>query len=103
MRRLAEHLGNELSYMTYADGVRKVDLRKELELHKQHGKLATMTASPGAFRDAGDQARGRGVPGKAAIDVGWINGGFCGRRLVVPSDGFPDTTFALPPDRFTRA
>lgn len=30
--------------MTYGDGVCDVDINKLLEFHKQHGKIATLTA-----------------------------------------------------------
>ena len=37
-------MGNETFMMTYGDGVSDVDMNKLLEFHRNHGKIATMTA-----------------------------------------------------------
>ena len=37
-------LGNETFMMTYGDGVCDVDIRKLVEFHHSHGKIATLTA-----------------------------------------------------------
>ncbi len=45
IKRAYEYLKNEDSFfLTYGDGVSNVDIKKELEFHKSHGKIATMTA-----------------------------------------------------------
>src|ERR687891_1491057 len=44
VKRIAPYLGNETFMLTYGDGVSNVDLRRLLEFHKSHGKLATITA-----------------------------------------------------------
>ena len=44
IKRLKEHLGNEPFLMTYGDGLSNIDLAALLAFHKQHGKLATVTA-----------------------------------------------------------
>jgi glucose-1-phosphate cytidylyltransferase len=43
IKRLAPYLGNETFMLTYGDGVSNVDLRKLLEFHRSHGRLATLT------------------------------------------------------------
>jgi len=44
LRRLAEVIGNETFAMTYGDGLADIDLTRLVEFHRQHGKLATVTA-----------------------------------------------------------
>ena len=44
IRRLANIISSETFMMTYGDGVSNVDLRRLLEFHRSHGKLATVTA-----------------------------------------------------------
>src|SRR6201746_2656262 len=41
--RLGERLGGERFCVTYADGVADVDLEAQLDFHRDHGALATMT------------------------------------------------------------
>lgn len=44
IKRIQPYIGNEMFFMTYGDGVCDVDIRKLLEFHKSHGKIATLTA-----------------------------------------------------------
>ena len=44
IKRVEKYIGNERFMMTYGDGVCDVDIRKILEYHEQHGKMATLTA-----------------------------------------------------------
>lgn len=44
IKRIQPYVGNERFFMTYGDGVCDVDIDKLLEFHKEHGKLATLTA-----------------------------------------------------------
>lgn len=44
IKRIQQYVGDETFLMTYGDGVCDVDIRKLIEFHKQHGKLATLTA-----------------------------------------------------------
>ncbi len=44
IKRVQEYVGNETFMMTYGDGVCDVDINKLLEFHKNHGKIATLTA-----------------------------------------------------------
>ena len=52
IKRISEHvLEEEIFFLTYGDGLSDIDITKSLEFHKQHGKLATVTAMypPGRF------------------------------------------------------
>ena len=44
IKRIQKYIGNEPFMMTYGDGVCDVDISKLLEFHKEHGKIATLTA-----------------------------------------------------------
>lgn len=44
IKRIQPYVGNETFMLTYGDGVSNVDLKALLEFHKNHGKIATMTA-----------------------------------------------------------
>jgi glucose-1-phosphate cytidylyltransferase len=70
---------NSTFMMTYGDGVSNVDIKKLVEFHKNHGKLATMTAvrPPARFGHLiFDGTNITNFAEKAQIDAGWINGGF---------------------------
>ena len=44
IKRIEKYIGNETFMITYGDGVSDVNIKKLLEFHKRHGKLATITA-----------------------------------------------------------
>ncbi len=44
LKRVQKYIGDETFMMTYGDGVCDVDICKLLEFHKEHGKMATLTA-----------------------------------------------------------
>lgn len=44
IKRIEKYVGNEPFMLTYGDGVSNVDINKLLEFHKNHGKIATLTA-----------------------------------------------------------
>ena len=44
IKRLAPWLGNQTFMLTWGDGVSDVNLRRLLDFHRSHGKLATLTA-----------------------------------------------------------
>lgn len=44
IKRVQKYIGNETFMMTYGDGVCDVNIAELVEFHKQHGKLATLTA-----------------------------------------------------------
>ena len=69
----------ERFFVTYGDGLADVDIRDLLELHKKHGKLATMTTvhprSPFGLVEIGEDGAVTSFREKPRLDV-WINGGF---------------------------
>lgn len=44
VKRIQKYIGNEPFMLTYGDAVCDVDIKKLVEFHKSHGKLATITA-----------------------------------------------------------
>ena len=80
LRRVARYLENdELFCFTYGDGVANVDIARVIEFHREHGKLATVTAiqQPGRFGQlAIDRGRVVGFTEKPQGDGAWINGGY---------------------------
>ena len=52
IKRISEHVSEEeVFFLTYGDGLSDINITKSLEFHKEHGKLATVTAMypPGRF------------------------------------------------------
>ena len=79
VKRLAGLIGGERFMMTYGDAVADIDVRKLVEFHKRHGKLATVTAVRPPARFGGMRFDGDLVTQfleKPQIGEGWINGGF---------------------------
>jgi len=80
LKRVAEYLKNEEAFcFTYGDGVSDIDITHEITFHKQHGKLATVTAVQPPGRYGALQLNGTKVAGfteKPRGDGGLINGGF---------------------------
>lgn len=80
IRRVAKYLDNSTFLVTYGDGVGDVDIQATIRLHREHGRLATLTATqpPGRFgriRLEGD-SRVTGFDEHADNRDAWINGGF---------------------------
>ncbi len=79
LKRIAMHVGEEDFCMTYGDGVADVDIAALLDFHRQHGRLATVTATqpPGRYGSLNlDGSSVRSFLEKPVGDGGWINGGF---------------------------
>jgi len=80
LKRVAEYVADEEAFcFTYGDGVADVDIGALTRFHRQHGRLATITAvqPPGRYGAlALDGAVVRGFAEKPPGDGGWINGGF---------------------------
>lgn len=79
IKRVKDYIGNETFFMTYGDGVSNVDIVKTLEYHKEHGKLATLTAIKPESRYGFLDIEGnvvRSFREKSQNDVGLINAGF---------------------------
>ncbi|MGE5482648.1 MAG: glucose-1-phosphate cytidylyltransferase [Bacteroidota bacterium] len=79
IKRLAAWLGQETFMLTYGDGVADVDLKRLVDFHRSHGKLATVTAVRPPARFGGLRFDGDLVVQfveKPQTGEGWINGGF---------------------------
>ena len=80
LKRVANFVKGEDAFcFTYGDGVSDLDITASIAFHRQHGKLATVTAVKppgryGALQMAG--ARVQGFTEKPRGDGGLINGGF---------------------------
>ncbi|PXX46762.1 glucose-1-phosphate cytidylyltransferase [Undibacterium pigrum] len=80
LKRVAPYIQDEEAFcFTYGDGVSDLDITASINFHRNHGKLATVTAvlPPGRYgvlQRNGDQVLG--FVEKPRGDGGWINGGF---------------------------
>lgn len=81
IRRVQSYIGDETFMMTYGDGVCDVDMNKLLQFHKEHGKLATLTAvrmeqQKGVLNIGGDNAvhsfREKNASDGAPINAGYM-------------------------------
>lgn len=80
LRRLKSLLGNSPFMVTYGDGLANIDIQALIAFHRNHGKLATVSAvSPvarfGSLELQGDDRVARFAE-KPHSGEGWINGGF---------------------------
>lgn len=79
IRRLSSWLGRETFMATYGDGLSDVDLGALVAFHRQHGRLATVTAvrPPARFGSLVlEDGQVREFSEKSQTEAGWINGGF---------------------------
>lgn len=79
LRKVRDYVSDETFCFTYGDGVSDIDIGRTLDFHRQHGKIATVTAiqPPGRYGALNiDQAIVRNFQEKPAGDGSWINGGF---------------------------
>jgi glucose-1-phosphate cytidylyltransferase len=80
IKRLAPHVGSETFMVTWGDGVADLDVRKLLDFHRGHGKLATVTAvrPPARFGELTLDGEGKVTTfaEKPQLAEGWINGAF---------------------------
>ena len=80
LKRIASYVENEDAFcFTYGDGVADVDISALINFHKQHKKLATVTAvqPPGRYGALNmDGHKVKGFIEKPQGDGGWVNGGF---------------------------
>lgn len=81
IKRIRPYVGEEPFMMTYGDGVCDVDIRKLEEFHRQHGKIATLTAvmqeqQKGVLDIGGNNAvksfREKSVRDGAAFNAGYM-------------------------------
>ena len=80
IKRIQPYVGNEPFMMTYGDGVCDVDIGKLVEFHKEHGKIATLTAvmleqQKGILDIGGDNAV-KSFREKSQMDEAPINAGY---------------------------
>lgn len=81
IKRVREFLDNdEPFFMTYGDGVSDIDITKLLAFHREHGKMATLSAIKPESRfgvlDINAKKQVVSFREKSNQDSGWINGGF---------------------------
>jgi len=80
LKRVADYVRDEEAFcFTYGDGLCDVDIGATIDFHRQHGKLATVTAVRpparfGALKLDGDTVEG--FVEKPEGEGGFINGGF---------------------------
>jgi glucose-1-phosphate cytidylyltransferase len=88
LKRVLPHVQNDPVFaLTYGDGVADLDIKAQIEFHKAHGRLATVTAVRPAKRFGAislEQDRVVAFEEKPSNEGGWINGGFF---LLSPSVG----------------
>jgi len=81
IKRIQKYIGDEPFLMTYGDGVCDVDIKKLIEFHQSHGKIATLTAvlqdqSKGILDIGGDNAvksfREKKITDGAPINAGYM-------------------------------
>ena len=80
IKRIQKYVGDEPFLMTYGDGVCDVDMNKLVEFHKEHGKIATLTAvmleqQKGVLDIGGDNAV-KSFREKSHTDGAPINAGY---------------------------
>jgi glucose-1-phosphate cytidylyltransferase len=78
LKRVSEYIDDDFC-MTYGDGVGSINITGLIAFHRQHGKLATMTATQPPGRFGALQLEEHAVTSfleKPTGDGGWINGGF---------------------------
>jgi glucose-1-phosphate cytidylyltransferase len=80
LRRVASYIKDEEAFcFTYGDGLADIDIAAQIQFHKNHGKLATITAVQPPGRYGALQMEGwvvKGFTEKPRGDGGLINGGF---------------------------
>ncbi len=79
IKKVMQTLPGERVMVTYGDGLGNINIKKLLEFHNSHGRLATVTAVRpparfGVLEMVGNKVTHFGE--KNHTDAGWINGGF---------------------------
>ena len=78
--RLKNYLKNEKTFMlTYGDGISNINIKQAIKFHKDHGKIATITAvrPPLSFGELKiSRNKVKSFKEKPQVGQGWINGGF---------------------------
>lgn len=80
IKRIQKYINDETFMLTYGDGVSNINIKELVSFHKNHGKLATLTAiqPPGRFGNLETNNDGliSKFREKPEGDGLWINGGF---------------------------
>lgn len=81
VKRIQKYIGNEPFMLTYGDGVCNVNFKSLVEYHKEHGKIATITAVNvgqrfGCIDFAPDKKSVTSFREKNESDGSFVNGGF---------------------------
>lgn len=80
LKRVRPYLGNETFMMTYGDGVCDLNIQHLYDVHRDSGRLATLTAiQPGSrfgTLEIGEGSAIHAFSEKRKEDGGWINGGY---------------------------
>jgi glucose-1-phosphate cytidylyltransferase len=79
VKRVLPYVGDETFCMTYGDGLADLDIRALIAFHREHGKLATVTAVQPPGRFGALEIDGGAVSSfqeKPRGDGAWTNGGF---------------------------
>lgn len=80
IKRIQKYIGNESFMMTYGDAVCDVNISKLIEFHKEHGKIATLTAvvqeQQKGILDIGEGNTVRAFREKSKSDGALINAGY---------------------------
>ena len=78
--RLKNYLKNEKTFMlTYGDGISNINIKQAIKFHKNHGKIATITAvrPPVRFGELKiNRNKVKSFKEKPQVGQGWVNGGF---------------------------
>lgn len=80
LKQVKKFIGGEDFMLTYGDGVADINLHDLLKFHKEHNKIATMTAVQPEGKFGGIEFNEKGLvhsfKEKPKGDGNWINGGF---------------------------
>ena len=103
LKHAAAHLQNDTFLLTYGDGVSDIDMERQLEFHREHGKALTMAAvqPDGRFGTFASDESGAVTQflEKPRGDGSWINGGFfiCEPRVLDFLDDCDECVFEQTP------
>lgn len=80
IKRIQNYVHDQTFMLTYGDGVSDIDIQKLIQYHREHGKLATITAVQPSGRfgvlDIEEDGSIRAFREKNSHDSGWINAGY---------------------------
>ena len=80
VKKIEKYIDKDESFMlTYGDGLADIDISKLIDFHKNHKKIATITAvrPPARFGELElDNEKVLSFKEKPQLNQGWINGGF---------------------------